>query len=64
MTEKDCVDALASPMSDYEDAVEERVAERTGVDYIVTRNGKDYEQARVKVILPDDFISLMEEEDI
>lgn len=40
------------------------MAERTGVDYIVTRNGKYYEQARVKVILPDDFISLMEEEDI
>lgn len=64
VTEKDCVDALASPMSDYEDAVVERVAERTGVDYIVTRNVKDYEQARVKVILPDDFITLMEEEDI
>lgn len=60
--EKDCVDALASPISDYEDAVVERVAERAGMDYIVTRNIKDYEQAGVKIILPDDFIALMEEE--
>lgn len=63
VTEKDCVDALASPMSDYEDAVVERVAERACMDYIVTRNIKDYEHANVKIILPDNFISLMEEEE-
>lgn len=63
VTEKDCVDALASPMSDYEDAVVERVAERACMDYIVTRNIKDYEHANVKIILPDNFITLMEEEE-
>lgn len=63
VTEKDCVDALASPLSDYEDAVVERVAERACMDYIVTRNIKDYEHANVKIILPDNFITLMEEEE-
>lgn len=63
VTEKNCVDALASSISDYEDAVVERVAERAGVDYIVTRNVKDYRQASVKIILPDEFITLMEEEE-
>lgn len=63
VTEKDCVDALASHMSDYEDAVVERVAERACMDYIVTRNIKDYEHANVKIILPDNFITLMEEEE-
>ena len=63
VTGKDCVDALASPVSDYEDAVVERVAERAGMDYIVTRNIKDYKEAGVKIILPDDFIALMEKEE-
>lgn len=62
VTEKDCVDALASPVKDYEDAVVAKVADRAGIDYIVTRNIKDYQQASVKIILPDNFITLMETE--
>ena len=56
----DCVEAIASPIADYEDAVVEKVASRKGMDYIVTRNIKDFQYAKVKVILPDEFISLME----
>ena len=63
VTGADCMDALASPVSDYEDAVVERVAAGAKVDYIVTRNIKDYKQGSVKIILPDDFIALMEEEE-
>lgn len=40
VTGADCMDALASPMSDYEDAVAERVAAGAEVDYIVTRKYK------------------------
>ena len=58
----DCVEAIASPIADYEDAVVEQVASRKDMDYIVTRNIKDYQNGSVKVILPDDFIKLMEEE--
>ena len=32
------------------------------MDYIVTGNIKDYQNGSVKAILPDAFISLMEEE--
>ncbi len=56
----DCVEAIASPIADYEDAVVEKVASRKGMDYLITRNIKDFQYARVKVILPDEFISLME----
>ena len=56
----DCVEAIASPIADYEDAVVEKVASRKGMDYLVTRNINDFQNARVKVILPDEFISLME----
>ena len=57
----ECVDALASAISDYEDAVVERAAVKANIDYIITRNVKDYQHGRVKAILPDDFIALMKE---
>lgn len=63
VTAADCVDALASPVSDYEDAVVERVAVHAEVDYIVTRNVKDYRYGAVKAIQPEEFINLVEDED-
>lgn len=59
--EEDCVDALVSPITDYEDAVVEQVARRFGVECIVTRNQKDYEPGITKVFLPDDFVYFMEQ---
>ncbi len=59
--EEDCVDALVSPITDYEDAVVEQVARRSSVECIVTRNKKDYEPGLTKVFLPDDFIQFMEQ---
>ena len=56
-----CMDALASAISDYEDAVVERGI-RKDMDYIVTRNIKDYQAGGTKIILPDDFVKLVEEE--
>lgn len=61
VTANDCMDALASEISDYEDAVIEKVASRKNMDYIVTRNIKDYQSGEVKIILPDDFVVLVEE---
>lgn len=58
----ECVDALASPVNDYEDAVVERVSAKANMDYIITRNVKNYQQGIVKAILPDNLISLMTEE--
>lgn len=60
VTANDCIDALASPISDYEDAVVERVASRTDMDYIVTRKIKDYQAGDRKIILPDDFVKRVE----
>lgn len=62
VTANDCMEALASAISDYEDAVVEKVAHRNDIDYIVTRNIKDYQAGDTKIILPDDFIKLVEEE--
>lgn len=59
VTGTNCIEALASPIADYEDAVVERVVSRKNIDYIVTRNIKDYQNGSVKVILPDVFLELM-----
>lgn len=60
VTEDDCVDALASGIHDYEDAVVEKVAARQEMDYIVTRNIKDFRNSVVRVIIPEEFVKLVE----
>ena len=62
VTGKDCVDALASTIKDYEDAVLENVAKTNDIDYIVTRNIKDYEMGTVAVLPPKDLIAVLEKE--
>lgn len=59
VTAKDCQDALVSDMKDYEDAVISCCAKRNQMDYIVSRNIKDYEQSKIKALLPDEFINLV-----
>lgn len=59
----DCVDALSMGMKDYEDAVVSCCACRNRMQYIVTRNIRDYEQSKVPAILPDDFIRLVSEDE-
>ena len=56
----DCRRAISSDISDYEDAVMVESAVRAGVDCIVTRNIKDYNQSPVPVYLPTDFLRLIE----
>lgn len=62
VTGNDCVEALGSPINDYENAVMERMAAKKNMDYIVTHNIKDYQLGNTKIILPDNFVKLMEEE--
>ena len=57
---EDCINALHSKMTDYEDAVMDETAVRTGMDYIVTRNIKDYKHSKVKATTPSDFLLMME----
>lgn len=59
VTANDCQDALLLDMKDYEDAVVSCCAQRNQMDYIVTRNVKDYKQSKIKALLPDDFVKLV-----
>lgn len=54
----DCINAVDSEMNDYEDAVMSETAFRNNIDYIVTRNIKDYSKSKVKVLSPIDFLQL------
>lgn len=60
VTAADCINALSSAVSDYEDAIMEQAAASARINYIVTRNVKDYKFSSIKALLPEEFISLME----
>lgn len=53
---EDCVNALSSGITDYEDAVMEQSALRSNIDCLVTRNVRDYSKSRVKILTPSDFL--------
>ncbi len=48
--------ALMRPMSDFEDAVVDAVAERSGANHILTRNTKDFAGSAVPAITPTEFL--------
>jgi hypothetical protein len=50
--------ALHSAMADYEDAVIEQSALDTQIDYIVTRNLKDFAASSVPALSPSAFLAL------
>lgn len=50
--------AVASNMRDFEDALVASIAERCQMEYIITRNTKDYTESPVKAIAPEDFLKL------
>lgn len=52
----DCEQAIATDMSDFEDALLACAACRNGVDLIVTRNTKDFANSPVKAIEPEEFV--------
>ena len=58
----DCQEALSSEVNDYEDAVLSCCAFRNRMDYIVTRNIKEYEKSKTSVILPEIFINMFTQE--
>ena len=44
---------------DFEDSVQYYAALRAGVDYIVSRNVRDYPFDDIPVVTPQDFFSIM-----
>ena len=61
-TSLDCRKAISSEIGDYEGAIMVETAIRSEMDYIVTRNVKDYVKSSVKVCEPSALIKLFEKE--
>ena len=58
VTHEDCVMALASSISDFEDALVAVCAKKANADYIITRDEKLLsEESSVAIVSPDDFLS-------
>lgn len=52
----DCRNALTSPLSDFEDAILAETAYRNNIDFIITRNLKDYVKSEVPACLPSEIL--------
>lgn len=59
VTSGDCQEALSSAVNDYEDAVAACCANHNHMDYIVTRNIRDYEHSKVRAVPPDELFKLV-----
>lgn len=55
----DCHAALHSPMDDFEDAVLACCAARNSIDFIATRNTKDFENSPVPQRLPAELLNFI-----
>ena len=55
---EDVYSAIASNMSDFEDALVAAIAERSCMDYIVTRNIGDFDKSPVKALTPQEYLNL------
>jgi predicted nucleic acid-binding protein len=51
--------ALYSDFSDFEDRVIHESARRYGIDGIVTRNRKDFEQSKIPVYDPEELLKIL-----
>ena len=52
--------ALQSKFTDFEDAVLHESARRTGAEYIITRNIKDFKNSKIPVFTPTEFLVMLE----
>ncbi len=57
----DCRRAVASSVSDFEDAVMIETAVRVEADFIVTRNAHDYVKSAIPVLTPEEFLETLDE---
>ncbi|MBD5495124.1 MAG: PIN domain-containing protein [Lachnospiraceae bacterium] len=56
VTEKDIQDAFVEKWRDFEDCVQYMTGKNNGMDYIITANRKDYEDAMLPVMTPTAWI--------
>ncbi|MBN1408930.1 MAG: PIN domain-containing protein [Calditrichaceae bacterium] len=58
MNEKAFDDALESSFPDFEDALQYFSALNSGIDFIITRNKKDYSKGNIKVVTAGEYMNI------
>jgi len=54
----DCREAYESEMKDFEDALIAFIAKRNKVDFIVTRNKRDFQASPIPALTPQEFVEM------
>lgn len=54
-----CLKSFNSKINDFEDALMSQTGEVLGVDYLVTRDTKDYKKSKLKVKTPKELIKIL-----
>jgi len=54
------IESLLSKITDFEDAVQSVSSFFNSIDYIITRNQKDFSESAVKALTPKEFLDLIE----
>lgn len=62
VSEENILSALNSDWKDFEDSVQNAVAESHGYDAVITRNKSDYKNSNLKVFSPNEFLAEIEKE--
>lgn len=63
LNKQDMIDAVNNEIfSDLEDSMQHQSSVAAGLDYIVTRNCKDFEKSAVPAITPEDFLIMAHQE--
>ena len=52
--------ALQAPYKDFEDSIQYQCAISNGLGLLITRNVSDYPKDQVKVLLPDEYMTITE----
>lgn len=47
-----------SPINDFEDALVEELSYQLKLDYIITRNFKDFKNSRIEILTPKEFLDI------
>jgi len=53
------LEALAANLIDFEDSIQSVASGINGIDFIITRNIRDFKDSSVKAITPIDFLNLV-----
>jgi predicted nucleic acid-binding protein len=60
MDENTVDSALDSEFRDFEDAMQYVAAEKKGIDFIITRNKKDYVKGKIKALTAQEYMDMYE----